>query len=329
MALEIEPVDVDFTAVDAEVARGKGDSPAKVDKSAEKEPITVETDEEPAAVVAKPIVTPEAGIEKLREQLKASESARQAAETRERETAQAEANARGEVQKTQIDLVNGAIERVTQADDQLEAKYAEAAAAGDWVAAAKAQREMSTNAAELQTLKNGKVQMEKAPKPQPRAPADPVEAYVADIGSKYPRSQAWVRAHPEFARTKDGQDMLVAAHQIALKRNLTPESDEYFKSVERTLDVVPAGAATAAPNGQDTDVDLDPMADTAATPVAPRRAAPAAAPVTRSGGNARSTNMKLTPDQVEMAKASFPNSKTPLEDYARELLALRKEGRLS
>lgn len=324
MALEIEPVEVDFSAVDAEVARGKGADAPKVDKSAAKEAITIETDDAPAAEVEKPIVTPEAGIEKLKEQLKASENARLDAESRERETAQAEAAARGEVQKSQLEQVVGAIERVTQLGDQLEAQYAASAVAGDWATAAKVQRAMADNAAELQTLKNGKAQMEKAPKPQPRPAVDKVEEFASRCT---PRSATWVRAHPEFVRDSKKNAQMIAAHQLALTMDYPADSDDYFRSIEETLRITPRPEAKPA-NGHDTEVAIDPMEGTAATPVAPRRA-PAAAPVTRSGGAARTQNMKLTQEQVEIARASFPDSKTPLEDYARELIELRKEKRLS
>lgn len=324
MVLEIEPVEVDFSAVDAEVARGKGQEVEKTGKTDAKEPITIETEDAPAAEVVKPIVTPEAGIEKLKEQLKASETARLDAEAREREAAQAEASARGEVQKSQLDLVNGAIERATQLGDQLEAQYATSAAAGDWATAAKVQRAMSDNSAELQTLKNGKVQMEKAPKPQPRAAVDKVEEFASRCT---PRSATWVRAHPEFVRDSKKNAQMIAAHQLAISMDYAADSDDYFRSIEETLRITPRPEAKPA-NGHDAEVVIDPMEGTAATPVTARRA-PAAAPVTRSGGAARTQNMKLTPEQVEIARASFPDSKTPLEDYARELIELRKEKRLS
>lgn len=324
MTLEIEPVEVDFNAVDAEVARGKGEAAPKVTKSDDKDPITIETDDAAAAATEKPIVTAEEGVEKLKERLKASETARLDAEARERETAQAEAAARGEVQKSQLEQVVGAIERVTQLGDQLEQQYAASAAAGDWTTAAKVQRAMSDNAAELQTLKNGKAQMEKAPKPTLRAPVDKVEEFASRCT---PRSATWVRAHPEFVRDSKKNAQMIAAHQLALTMDYAADSDDYFRSIEETLRITPRPHAPA-PNGHDTDVVVDPMEGTAATPVTPRRA-PAAAPVTRSGGAARTQNMKLTPEQVEIARASFPDSKTPLEDYARELIELRKEKRLS
>jgi len=67
------------------------------------------------------------------------------------------------------------------------------------------------------------------------------------------------------------------------------------------------------------------MAD-AAQPV--KRAAPAAAPVSRAGngGNGSRPNVvKLTPAEVEMAGAM---GMTP-EEYARNKVALKKEGKLS
>jgi hypothetical protein len=324
MAIDIEVPEVDFAAVDAEVARGKAADAPKADKAAVKEPITVETEDAPGEEVAKPVLTPEAGIEKLKEQLKASETARLEAEARERDTAQAEAAARGEVQKSQLEQIVSGIERATQLGDQLEVQYAASAAAGDWATAAKIQRTMADTAAELQTLKNGKMQLERAPKPIPRAPIDKVEEFASRCT---PRSATWVRAHPEFVRDAKKNAQMIAAHQFAIQ-DYAPDSDDYFRSIEETLRITPRPEVRPAPNGHDTEVGVDPMEGTAATPVAPRRA-PAAAPVTRSGGATRTQNMKLSPEQVEIAIASFPQSKTPLEDYARELIELRKEKRLS
>ena len=329
MTTKTEEATVDFDAIDREVARGKADAAAAAPAEDE---ITVETAPEPAEPAAKPVVKPEIGIEALKKQLETERAARLASENRERELANAEVKARTETQKTQLDVVNGAIDRLTQNRTVLKAKYAEAAAAGDWLAAADVQAEMADNASELQTLKIGKTRMEKAPPPQPRAPTDPVEAYIASVPGMGAESRDWIRAHPEFARTENGQEMLFAAHQLATRRGLKENTPEYFRAIEKTLDV--AQGPTTASNGHaaaDDPAD-DPMADAAAAPVqavTPRRTAPAAAPVTRNGNGSSSRSIRLTPDQVEMAHASFPDSKTPLEDYARQLAALRKEGRLS
>jgi hypothetical protein len=320
-SISTDDVVVDFDAIDAEVARGNATGP----KTPAADAITVETGPPPTEPAPKTIVKPEEGIDALKKQLDTERVRRLAAENHASELAKAEADARGRAQTSDLDTIKSAIAAVTQSSDILEAKCAESAAAGDWGAAAKAQREMAANAARLQQLESGKTALEKAPKPQPRGPVDPVEAYVARIAPEFPRSREWVRAHADLAKDEGGQEMLLAAHQIAVRRGLVPESPEYFKSIEKTLDLTPAGTVAAPIADEHAD---DPMADAAATPVAPARRAPAAAPVSRGGPGASSRIVRLTADQVEMAHASFPNSKNPEEEYARQLVALRKEGRV-
>jgi hypothetical protein len=328
MATATDEVTVDLAALDAAAAE-KAKKAEKTPENASGEPTVVVDPELAAKTGAAAAVSPDEGIEKLKKQLETEREAREAAETRARQAAQGEAEARGRVQSTELDLIKNAIATVTQANDALEAKYAEAMAAQDWVAAAKAQREMGLNSAKLVQLEAGKTQLEKAPKPTPRAPADPVEQYIANVGPEYPRSQEWLRAHPQFVRDKNKNQQMIAAHQLALARGYKPDTDEYFKSIEKTLDLTPA--PTNGANGA--HVETDPVADpSASAATGGRQMAPAAAPVSRSGtgnGGSRPNTVKLTLDQIEMAHASFPDSKTPLEDYARQLVALRKEGKLS
>ena len=68
---------------------------------------------------------------------------------------------------------------------------------------------LAGNAAKLAQLEAGKNALEKAPKPVPRAPADPVEAYVAEVAPQWPRSAQWLRSHPDFVTDKNkNQQML-------------------------------------------------------------------------------------------------------------------------
>src|ERR1700676_1093464 len=259
MSTPSEEVTVDFDAIDKEVAKGKANG-------AETDPIVVETAEtappEPEKT-AKPVVTPEQGLEKLQKQLDDERALRIQAQNRANEAAQGEAAARTDVQKTQLDLVTSAIERVTQANDTLEAQYADAMTAQDFKAAAKVQRQMSDNSAKLAQLEAGKNALEKAPKPTPRASVDPVEAYVADVAPQWPKSAQWLRAHPDFVTDKNKNQQMVAAHQLALARGHAVESDGYFASIEKTLDLTPA---VARPDPKPAELDDDPTA-AAAKPV--------------------------------------------------------------
>lgn len=281
--------------------------------------IDVKNDDEPIQEV----LTPDAGLEKLKKQLADEQAARQDAERRAQEAAEGEARARGDAQASQLDQLKIAITQTTQANDTLEAKYAEALAAQDFAAAAKINREMATNSARLLALENGKDRLEKAPKPTPRVPTDPVEQFVSNMS---PQSAAWVRAHPEYVRDAKKNRQMIAAHELALSRDIKADTDEYFESIEETLRLKKAEAPRREDPTNDPENEIDPMADTA-KPVQ-RKASPPAAPVSRSGngtGGGQSNRITLTRAQVEAAQASG----LTLEEYAKNVAALKKEGRLN
>lgn len=316
MATEPKEITVDMDALDADAAKKTSEKP----KSTTDETPAVVVEPEIAATAAeKPVVTPEEGLEKLKKQLENERNARIAAEQMAREAAQAEVKARSEVQSSQLDQIKGAIEQITQQTDILEQQYEAALAAQDFKGAAKIQRSMSTNAARLAQLEAGKTQLENAPKPVPRAPVDPVEAFCANLS---PASAAWVRAHPEFARDKHKYEQMVAAHQLAVARGYKPDTEGYFKSVEKTLDLT-TPSPTVAPHAD----DPEPTTDAAARATGGRNSAPPSAPVSRSGNGtgSRSNVVRLTPDEVEMAE----NMGMTVEEYARHKVALKREGKLS
>ncbi len=311
---ENDDFEIDFDAIDKKVAEGRAAEAKSTPSVAPAEPEVV-VDDAPAPRAA--ILKPEDGLEKLKKQLEdekqariAADQARQAAEQRAHDAATAEVQAKTEKQGTELEFLTTAIASLTQNTDALESRYAEAMAAQDYAAAAKAQREMATNAAKLQRLEDGKAALERAPKPQLRVPTDPVEQFATKLSAP---SAAWIRAHPEYVRDRAKNAELLAADQIARARGIAPDSPEYFRSVERTLDL-------SAP---------DPIADepSATQATGGRRAAPAAAPVSRSGNGqgSRPNTVRLTSEEVEMAR----NMDMKPEEYARHKLALQRDGKLN
>jgi hypothetical protein len=318
-----DDLEIDFDAIDRKVAEGRASgpnpepaaTPAKAKPADEPEIEVIE-----APVSKTPILKPEDGLEKLKQQLadektarQASDQARQAAEQHAREASQAEVDAKTKTQGTELEFLTTAIGSLTRDTDALEARYADAMAAQDYAAAAKAQRAMSENAAKLQRLEEGKIKLEKAPKPTLRQFQDPVEQFAAQLQAP---SAAWIRSHPEYVRDRSKNAELMAAHQIALARGHQGDSPEYFKSIERTLDLNQAAPEPTI------EVDTTPQQATGG-----RRAAPAAAPVSRGGGGqgSRPNTVRLTSDEVEMAKMM---DMTP-ETYAKNKLALQREGKLN
>jgi hypothetical protein len=317
MSTPTDEVTLDIDALDAAKAKKVTDKP----NSTEAEPEVVVDAELAAKTDDKPVLTPEDGLDKLKKQLADEKVARVAAEARAQEAAHGEAAARGDVQKSHLEQIQGAIENATKTKGILKAKYAEAAAIGDWAAAAEVQSEMADNAADIRQLKTGETALKNAPKPTPRAPVDPVEAFCTQLSGP---SATWVRAHPEFVTDPHKQRQMLAAHELAIARGNTADTDPYFKSIEKTLDLT--APAALVPAHVD---DPEPTADAAARATGGRSAAPAAAPVSRSGNGAggRPGVVKLGPQQREMARNLFPDSKDPDLEYAKNMtLEERKRG---
>jgi hypothetical protein len=306
MSASTDEIKIDLDEIDAKAAEKPAKKPAKA----------AEVVESPAVATPAAATDTEEGIKKLKKQLADEQAARVAAEQRAREAESGEVKAKTDVQATQLDLVKGAIATVTQSLDVLEGKYAEAAAAGDWAAAAKVQREIGTNSARLLQLENGKTQLEKAPKPVMREPSDPVEQFTANMT---PRSAAWVRAHPDYVRDARLNRKMIRAHEDAIDEGIKPDTDEYFDAIERRLELKQAPPDDAG----ETEVALS----DAARPTSQRSPAPAAAPVSRSGngGGSRPNVVRLSAEQREIAKL---NDMTD-EEYARQVVALKQEGRLN
>lgn len=307
MSTTHEEIQIDLDAVDdaAKKKAANGQDPALV----------IETVPVAAAADASTVD----GLDKLKKQLEDEKNLRLAAERRADQASESEARARGEVHGTQLDLVTNAIGAVKQANDGLKQAYIAALTAQDYEKVADIQLEMSSNAAKLLTLENGKKQLESQPKPTPRPAQDEVEEFANRCT---PTSAAWVRAHPDYVRDKQKNRMMIAAHELALARGLTADTDAYFEAVEKTLDL---RKPVSNGNGHDPNEDPDPMSDAASKPKP--KAAPAAAPVTRSGNGtgARQNTVTLTPQEVEIAEM---NGMTP-EEYAKNKVALKKEGRLN
>ena len=260
-------------------------------------------------------VEPEEGVETLRAKLEQERQSRMEAERRAQAATQAAASARTEVADSNLALVTNAIDTLKQNESVLKKSYAEAMSAGDYDRAAEVQAAMSTNSAKLLQLEQGKTALENAPKQQQTAaaaPSDPVEALASQLS---PRSAAWVRANPQFARDSRLYAKMIAAHNLAVADGLSADSDEYFEAVEDTLKM-----RREAPVSRDSD----PMAD-AARPVA-RRSAPAAAPVSRSGTpGARPNVVRLTSAEREIAQMMGMTD----QEYAKNKLALQREGKLN
>jgi hypothetical protein len=259
-------------------------------------------------------IPPEDGIRELKFQLEQEKLARAEAEKRARLAAEREYAAKNEVTDTNLSLINNAISTTQQETAYLKAGYREAMSTGDYDRAAEIQQRMSDNAARLLQLENGKDALEKQTRqvaPQFQQPVDPVEALAGQLS---PRSAAWIRNNPQFATDQRLFQKMIAAHNLAVADGLTPDTDDYFATVEETLRI-----------RRPEPVYNDPMAEAAT--VTQKRSAPPAAPVSR-GGNGTGSNpnrVTLSPAEREMAQMMGMTEK----EYAVNKIALQKEGKLN
>lgn len=267
--------------------------------------------DQPEVEVADPEVVPaKEGIEELRAQLEAERARRRELERQKAEAERAAHVARADKEDTDIQLVSNAIDTLDRDTELLKQSLQYAMQIGDHARQVELQEEISDNKAKLLQLRNGLDAMKSRPKePPPPVYSDPVEAFASRLSS---RSAEWVRAHPEFVRDPAKNRKMIAAHELAVADGIAPDTDEYFAAIEETLRVKPQARV------------VEEEASSSAAKVVQRRdAAPAAAPVSR-GNATRSNVVRLTAAEREMADMMGMKP----EDYARNKIALQKEGKL-
>ena len=264
-------------------------------------------------------VSPDIGIEALRLQLEQERAARVEAENRYKQAHQTAARASAEVQDSNLQLIASAIDSVNRSNMMLKRDYAAAMAAGAFEQAAEIQQQMSINGAKLLQLENGKAALEQRianpPANQPEMPSDPVEAFASQLS---PRSAAWIRQHPECIKDGRLHRKMVGAHNIAIADGFQPDTDEYFAEIERQMGYKKPQTAVAREESEEpTSMAAKPMA---------RKAPPPAAPSSRTAGNGSGGRNTVTLNASEREMASIMGM-TP-EEYAKNKMALRKEGKL-
>jgi len=263
--------------------------------------------------------TPEEGIAELKSRLEMEKKLRFEAETRAQQAQQTATRAAAEVQDSNLHLITGAIDKIKRESDYLKSNFREAMTAGDYDTAAQIQETMSLNAAKLLQLQNGKSALEeKLANPQSAAPqiSDPVERVASTLS---PRSAAWIRSHPQCITDQRMYQKMVGAHNIAMADGHIVDSDSYFDAIEHQLGFKRA-PQTHVDDGEDVNLSA------AAAPVQ-KRTAPAAAPTTRTaaGTPSKSQVVRLSAEMREMASMMGMSP----EDYAKNMVALKREGKIN
>ena len=288
----------------------------KIEVAEDDAPPVIETKAEQKAVSDE--VTPDQGIEALKKRLEEEKKAREDAERRAYEAQQQAQKAQRDVQDGDYQLIVSAIDTTKRNADILKNGYAEALSVGDYRKAADFQEAIALNANKLATLENGKSALEaklKQPVQQMGGANDPVEVLASQLT---PRSAAWVRSNPDVVRDPQKYQDMIRAHNHAVGEGFVPDSDAYFEHVERRLGL------RRAP---EPEIAEEEVISVAAAPVQKRTSAPPVAPTSRVASNSsgRPNVVRLTAEQKEIASMM---GMTP-EDYAKNMVALKREGKLN
>jgi hypothetical protein len=255
-------------------------------------------------------------LEKLKQQLKEEQKAREDAEERVRQATFQAKRASLEVEDTNRHLVSNAIETIKRDNEVLTANYAEAMRTGDYETGARIQSVINQNDMNLKKLEEGHIKMEQEAKLRPPEPVEPIapkkpkEMVEEIIGQVSKASAQWLKANREHLDSERAINKMFNAHSDAVGDGIEPDTNEYFRYIETRLGI-----------NQD-DHGGSPMSS-AAKPTS-KQAPPPSAPVNRDNSG-RSNVGHLTSAQAETAKALGMTNK----EYYSHMVALQKEGRLS
>lgn len=253
-----------------------------------------------------------------------------------------------------------AISAATSEGDAAEREYAEAVAANDAGAMAKAQRRMTTatihleqattNHANLQAWKQREArraaEAEEQRKRQPPPPAPQQTQTTSeniDISGYTQPTQDWLRRHPELIKNtpeaKRARDRVIADHYVATSEGLTEDTPSYFEHLERGYqERAQTNGSPYSQAAETLEVDLERQEPARQTrqdppPRTEQSRQSSALPPSRSSPPARSSppgRVTLTVGEQEAARASWPHLKPDeaYREFAVNKVALQQEGRL-
>lgn len=255
------------------------------------------------------------------------------AERRAHENAAKAREADVHVVENQVSAVANAIAKAKSDGDAAKAAHVAALESGDYAKAADAAEAMATIKARLAQLEDGRAALDervvlvreaaKQPVEPPvddKAPADPVERYIAQFG---PREQEWLRKHPECVTDDELNAKVLWADKAAKKAGVKPGTDDYFAFLDKQMGY--AEADREADEGGEDEVVVETAAPKPKAAPAPSKRV--AAPVSRSEpfqrGDDGKYRVRLTAEQREMAEAMGISPTA----YAKQLLTLKQQER--
>jgi hypothetical protein len=343
--------DLDTVQVNVDDNPALAEAKAKDGEGKKKEPRTRRVSPEPDHQVV--VSEHEDALAKALDAGKKQEDARRAAEATAanerqlREQAQTQAaQARQEADQYRESASNSELaiieNGITSANSQIESlqeEYTRAAEAGEFAKMGQIQTKIAKASATLDRLENTKATFDvrktqttegRVESPTVQQPA--LEQYLSQFA---PAAQTWLRQHPDCVPAQFGGDAvknskMMAGHYGALAQNIVPNTNEYFEYLDSHLGTA---AQTTQVNTVESKAATIQVADTTSRPVKqvqpsapPSRDTPAA-----NGQQQRSVReVRLTKDQQEMAKVSFPHlpESQAFGQYARNLIELEAEGKI-
>jgi hypothetical protein len=274
------------------------------------------------------------GVSELKRQL----SHQQQMTQRAAQVAQAEHQARVQAERglatSNVSMVDQAIDSAKRDSEQARAYFQQALDRGDHKGASEAQIMISdarANLLRLMEMREGlgteQPQPRQQPQPQPQQryappPADAgaqMQMNVRNLSTHldntgFPKSAAWIRAHPEMVKDRAGINKVDGAHGYAVNTlGLIPETEAYFDKIEELLN---AGERDMSMTRQG-QRQMGQMRSVAA----PVRSE---APSLRTG-QSRGMRVALTARQREHARDVLGMSD---EEYAAELLDAQGRGKM-
>lgn len=219
-----------------------------------------------------------------------AEVSKQEAEREASRHRQEAVDARKAQTSSHLDTITTAISASEQDVEGAKQAIRAAKTTGDVDAEVEAQDRLAIARATLLRLDEAKKDIEARQRVPPKnVSSDPVEAFANTLSAK---SAAWVRSHPDYARSEKGLRKLTAADAIAQAEDLVPDTPEYFARVEEYLGIRKGEKAEA------------PTEAAHVAPAKPKSAAPPVAPggAVANGGSTKGGSVQLT--QREAAAAT-------------------------
>ena len=200
------------------------------------------------------------------------------------------------IQAEEVAITNAIAASVTEAE-RLENEIVAAQEAGRFADAAKLTRQLASAQTKIDSWEARKEQFEGWKEQQKNAkPAQQPQ---------YPKSQAWIAAHPEFNTNPQFHNKVMAAHYAAQAEGIVIDSDDYIAYIDD---------AVAGKRQANNDSGAEPTYDSVRGQGRSSKTA-AAAPPSRGNNTMGNSNKRgdggnrLTPEQAEVAQLTFPKLK--------------------